>query len=207
LLLASCGGVVVSKSSNGTLTANTQEISFGNTTLNTSSTQSIILTCTGLAHVTITDLAVSGAGFKVSGLVVPATLAPGQSAKLNVQFLPAVAGAATGSLSIKTTSSTSPALQIGLSGMGGAQRAIQAYNIGLTWSAPSGLSTSIAGYQVYRSSSTGSEFLLLTTSINEQTSFTDSDVEAGTTYKYYVTTVDALGNQSLPSNIAEVAVP
>jgi fibronectin type 3 domain-containing protein len=35
----------------------------------------------------------------------------------------------------------------------------------------------------------------------------DATVTAGTTYEYYVTTVDTSGTESTPSNTATVAVP
>ncbi len=79
--------------------------------------QSETLTNTGAATVTISKATPSGAGFSVSGLNPPVTLAPNQSVTFNAIFAPATAGPASGALSIVSNAPNSP-LSIPLSGTG-----------------------------------------------------------------------------------------
>jgi hypothetical protein len=208
LALAGCGGVVVRPSAEAAgpnLSINTISVSFGSVALNGSATQPIVFTSTGKLPVKIDALTLSGSGFSISGMSFPVTLNPGQTATLYVQFAPPVVGAATGQLMVSSNSLPDPVLQVALSAAGKAQTGN--YLVSLTWAAPSGSSNAIAGYQVYRSTADNAQYQLLNPSIDAQTIFTDSDVLSGTTYQYYVTTVDMAGAQSVPSNIAQVTVP
>ena len=63
-------------------------MSFGNVGLNSPVTQSVILTSSGTAPVTVSTAVILGAGFTVSGSTLPVTLNAGQTATLNVQFDP-----------------------------------------------------------------------------------------------------------------------
>ena len=100
------------------LTTSAASLTFGDVTVNTSSTQPVTLTSTGTAPVTISSATLSGAGFAVSGATFPVTLNPGQSATLNVQFDPTAAGAVTGQLTIQSNSSTNSTAVVNLSGTG-----------------------------------------------------------------------------------------
>jgi fibronectin type 3 domain-containing protein len=62
------------------------------------------------------------------------------------------------------------------------------------------------GYNVYRSIGGGS-YQLLNTSVNTPTSFTDATVLSGDSYNYEVTSVDASGVESAPSNVYTAAIP
>jgi fibronectin type 3 domain-containing protein len=106
-------------------------------------------------------------------------------------------------LTITSDSSTNPTLHVPLSGTGHAQ----AYQFSLTWDAPQGSSHPIVGYKIYRSTSGNAQYQLLNPSVIAQTNFTDSAVQSGMTYQYYVTAVDSSGAQSSPSNITEVTIP
>jgi hypothetical protein len=81
------------------------------------------------------------------------------------------------------------------------------HRVQLSWNAPAGTSTAILGYRVYRALANTSGYALLTASIDTQTSFTDSGVVSGSTYDYIVTSVDASGMESTPSNATEVTIP
>lgn len=67
----------------------------------------------------------------------------------------------------------------------------------LTWNAPSpvGGSGTVAGYNIYRTSS-GANFSQINTSLVTATTMTDTAVVAGTTYGYCGTTVDSAGRES-----------
>jgi trimeric autotransporter adhesin len=81
------------------------------------------------------------------------------------------------------------------------QHAIQ-----LNWDPPSSASDTITGYNVYRTTGSGSDYSVLS-SVDTQTSFTDSTVQSGTTYQYVVKSVDANGVESVPSSPVSVTVP
>jgi hypothetical protein len=98
----------------GALSAAPASISFGNVQVGTSQTQSDTLSNTGGTSLTVTQQAVSGAGFSTSGLSFPLTLAPGQSATFSVAFSPQSAGIVNGNLALTNDSSTTP-LNIALS--------------------------------------------------------------------------------------------
>ncbi len=76
----------------------------------------------------------------------------------------------------------------------------------LTWSAPSGSSDPIAGYKVYRAPGGTSSFAVVD-SMDTQAAYTDSGVQGGQSYSYYVTSLDSSGVESSPSNTTTVTVP
>jgi len=64
----------------------------------------------------------------------------------------------------------------------------------------------ISGYNVYRAVGGTTSFAVVN-SMDTQTAYTDSSVQAGQSYNYYVTTVDSSGAESAPSNTTSVTVP
>jgi hypothetical protein len=183
------------------LSANASSISFGNVSLQSFATQSITLTSSGTVPVTINSASVSGTGYTISGLTFPVTLNAGQTATLNVQFDPTMAGAATGQITISSNSAGNGTIAINLSGTG------FSYAVALTWQAPTTSSDPVAGYNVYRAQQGSSTYQLLNPSITTQTTFTDSTVQAGLSYDYYVASVDSNGFLSVPSNEISVSIP
>ncbi len=101
----------------GTLAANPSSLAFGSIQVGTTSSKSETLTNTGSTAVNISQATVSGAGYSISGLSLPATLNPNQSVSFTVSFDPTASGASNGSVSIVSNASNSP-LSIGLSGTG-----------------------------------------------------------------------------------------
>jgi Cep192 domain 4/Abnormal spindle-like microcephaly-assoc'd, ASPM-SPD-2-Hydin len=99
------------------LSASASSLNFGNTLVGTSASQPIALTNTGTASVNLSQVAVAGAGFTVSGFSGAVTLAAGQSFPLNVGFAPTTTGSATGNLSFVSSATNSPTT-ISLSGSG-----------------------------------------------------------------------------------------
>ena len=192
-------GAGVASTSGATLTVNASSITFGNVPLSIPATQSVTLTSTGTANVIVSSVTASGTGFTVSGATFPLTLTPGQSATLSVQFNPTVAGTASGKLVVASNSSTNATATVSLSGVG------VPLAVDLSWSAPS--SGSVAGFNVYRATGTSSSFQRLNPSVSAPVSFMDATVQSGTTYQYYVTTIDSGGAESTPSNTATVTVP
>ena len=78
------------------------------------------LTSTGTAALTINSATLTGTGFSVSGATFPVTLNPNQTATLQVQFDPASAGAAAGTLTIASNASSNGTASDRLSGTGAA---------------------------------------------------------------------------------------
>jgi Abnormal spindle-like microcephaly-assoc'd, ASPM-SPD-2-Hydin len=183
------------------LTVNSSSVSFGSSALNSKATQTLTLTSAGTESVTISSAATSGAGFSTAGLTLPATLAPGGSATLNVVFDPTSPGTANGVLVIASNSSDNNNLSIPLQGTG------VPMGVQLTWNSPASEDDPIAGYNVYRAPRSSSQFQLLTQSPDAQTAYTDSTVQTGQTYNYYVTSVDTSGAESTPSDTTSVSVP
>jgi hypothetical protein len=176
---------------------------FGSVPVGSTATLSLRLISSGTAAVTVSSAALTGTGFSDSGATFPVTLTPNQSVTLQVQFDPAAAGAASGQLTIQSDSATGGTTQISVSGTG---TAVQHY-IDLTWNAPSSSADPVAGYNVYRSTDSGSTFTKLNTSPDSQTAYTDNAVQSGTTYVYEVKSVDASGVESSASNQISLPVP
>jgi hypothetical protein len=207
-LTATAGGVSQTFALNlgtgtSTLSVNAASVAFGSVPLNTPATQSVILTSTGTASLTISAATVAGAGFTVSGATLPVTLSAGQALTLEVQFEPTVAGAASGQLTITSNSSTGTTKAIALSGTGTST----SYQVNLSWSAPSSSTDSVVGYNIYRSPNGSSAYQLLNSTEDAQTTYIDTTTQSGLTYDYMVESVDSSGVDSSPSNMAVVTVP
>jgi len=206
-LTAQAGGVTKTYSisvSAGTpgLTLGSTAVAFGNVNLNAPATQTVLLTSSGTAPVTISAASVTGTGFTISGLALPLTLNPGQAATLTIQFDPTTAISVTGAVNLTTNTSAGTAT-IALSGTG----QTTSYEVDLTWGAPSSSSDPVAGYHVYRSANGTSNYQLITSSLDTSTTYADSSVVSGTNYTYYVVSVDGSGKESSPSNSWTAAIP
>ncbi len=183
------------------LSINATSIAFGDVQVNTPVTQSVELTASGLLPIAITAETVEGTGFSISSSTLPLTLAVSQVESIDVTFDPTTAGPATGQLTIVSTSLTSGAAVINLSGSGVLEQ------VNLTWNAPTSSTDPVAGYNVYRAPSGGTSYQQLNLSIVTQSSYVDPNVVSGQTYDYIVESVDASGVASAPSNMASVTLP
>jgi hypothetical protein len=182
------------------LSLNATSVSFGDVVVNNATTQTVTLKSSGTAAVTVNSVAVTGSGFSAAAVSLPAMLNPGQTLVVTLTFDPSAVGAATGQLTISSNASTNSTATVSLSGTG------DPHKVDLSWSPPSGSSDPIAGYNVYRALS-GTTSYGVVDSMNTQTAYTDSTVQAGQTYNYYVTSVDSSGVESAPSNTTSVTVP
>ena len=184
------------------LTLSSSSIAFGDVTLKSPSTQSVVLTSSGTAPLTISAGSVTGTGFGMTGTSFPVTLNPGSSVTLEVAFDPTASGSASGAVTLKTNT-TAGSATISLSGTGQSV----SYTVNLSWNAPSSSTVSIVGYNIYRETSGGSSYQRLNSTVDPETAYTDSTVADGTTYSYYVESVDSSGNVSAPSTPFTIAVP
>jgi hypothetical protein len=182
------------------LNASATSLSFGNVNVSSSSMQNITLTNTGTANVTISNLSVAGAGFNSMGASAGTILAPGQSTSLNATFAPAVSGNVTGSITV-TSNASNGARIVALSGNGIAP---VAHAVSLSW-APS--TSTVAGYNVYVSTVSGSSYAKLTSSPVAMTDYMDSGLQTAQTRYYVVTAVDSNNDESAFSNEVSAIVP
>ncbi len=79
-----------------------------------------------------------------------------------------------------------------------------AHSVNLSWTDST---SSLAGFNVYRSTQTTGPFAKITPSLDTATVYTDSTVQSGQTYYYATTAVDSSGVESSYSNIAQAVVP
>ena len=206
-LTASAGGLTASfglqlnTAGASTLSVNATSLAFGSVVLSTPATQSLTLTSTGTAALTVNSATLSGTGFSMSGATFPVTLSPNQSVTVSVQFDPTTTGAATGQLTITSTSSTNSTAIVSLSGTGAA------HEVNLSWDAPGSSSDPVAGYNVYRSSDGGTSYQELGSVTSSQTSYVDNTVASGQGYDYIVKAYDSSHVESSPSNQTSVTIP
>lgn len=167
----------------------------------TSAPQSVILSNTGNTALAITSLAVTGANagdYSETGNC-GSSIAAGANCTIAVLFTPSAGGAGTAALSIADNATGSPQ-SVSLSGTG-------THDVILSWTAS--VTSGVAGYDVYRGTTSGGESL---TSLNSTPitgiTFSDENVTAGLTY-YYVVTAVAAGevSQSTASNEASACIP
>ena len=152
----------------GTLTATPTSLAFGSVQVGNRTNLSETLTNTGGPTVTISAANLSGAGFSLTGLTLPASLNTNQSVTFTATFTPTTAGAASGSISVVSTASNSP-LTIALSGTGTtagtlavspATLAFGNVNVGSSSALGASLIASGAAVTVNSASSNSSEFVL-----------------------------------------------
>jgi hypothetical protein len=183
------------------LGANPTILSFGKVEVDRNDSLNLMLTNNGNSNVTISSALVSGAGFSKSDNVAGVTLMPAQSAALKVVFAPTAAGNFTGSVTIASNATNSPA-KVLLSGTGGLQAI---HSVLLEWD-PSTSSGAI-GYRVYRGTVSGGPYTRLTAPVIPDMQYEDTSVEAGRTYYYVVTSVDSRGVESGYSGQVAARIP
>ncbi|HEX4005036.1 MAG TPA: choice-of-anchor D domain-containing protein [Acidobacteriaceae bacterium] len=180
------------------LTLSSTTVGFGAVALNTPATQSVTITSSGSAPLTLSAGSVTGTGFRMLGITLPKTLSPHDEATFDVEFNPSTKGAATGTLTL--VSNAAPAA-IRLTGTGQTAE----IKVVLNWKTPPKSADPVAGYRVYRAANGIGAFALLSPPISA-TTYTDTTAVSGNAYKYYVTCVDAWGNESAPTRRFYIAV-
>jgi hypothetical protein len=189
-------GVTITRS----LNASAASLAFGNVAIGSNSNQNITLTNNGNSTVTVGSVSVTGAGYSSSGVAAGQAIGAGQTATLSVLFTPAAAATVSGNVAITSDAINSP-INVSLSGTG-AQ--VVAHSVVLTWTAST---SAVVGYNVYRSTTSGGPYTLITGSPVGGITFTDTSVQAGVTYFYVVTAVDGNGVESVNSNEASATIP
>jgi len=188
---SACGGALVASLSPSSLSFGSQPVA------TTSTAQTIILSNGGSAALSITSLAITGTNASDFAQVADtcgSSLAAGSTCTIGVTFTPSATGQRTATLSITDNGSGSPQTT-SCTGTGSS-------DVILSWDASPSLG--VAGYNVYRGTSSGGESStpLNSTPING-TRYVDENVTAGTTYYYVVKSVGSNGELSGPSNETE----
>jgi hypothetical protein len=184
----------------GQLTVSTSILSFGNVNVGSSSVLGVTFTNSGSANINISNVIIAGPGFTASGIPAGLVLTSGQTASLSATFAPAAGGSVSGSVSVTSDASNSPAT-ITLSGTG-----VQpvAHSAGLSWIASP---STVIGYNVYRATISGGPYTLLNSSVVTTTQYSDANVQSGQTYYYVVTAVDSSNMESSYSNQSSATIP
>jgi hypothetical protein len=182
------------------LSFSTTNVGFGNVDTGLSSTQNILVTNTGNANVSISQIAETGPEFSLSGAGAPVTLTPGQSLTFGVTFAPNAVGSASGTVKVTSNATGSPATIV----LSGAGITATSHSVALNWNAST---STVSGYNVYRSTTSGTGYTKINASLVSGLTYTDSSVVNATTYYYVTTAVDSSGNESTYSNQATASVP
>ena len=186
----------------GAVSLSPNTLSFGTQPVaTTSAAQTLTLNNGGSVPLSISGLTITGTNagdFARIADTCGSSLAGGGNCTIGVTFTPSATGQRTATLTITDNASGGPQTAT-FTGTGSP-------DVILSWGASP--SSGIAGYNVYRGTTSGGESStpLNSTPING-TSYVDTNVTAGMTYYYVVTSVGSNGAQSAPSNETEAFVP
>jgi len=177
-------------------------LSFGSEAIAiTSAVQTITLTNSGTAALSISGITLAGANvadFAEIADTCGSSVAAGGNCTIGVTFTPSLAGSETATISISDNGPSSPQT-VSLSGTG-------TPDVILSWTASS--SSGLVGYNVYRGTTSGGES---TTPLNSTpisgTTYVDVNVTAGQTYYYFLMSVSSGGELSAPSSETAATVP
>jgi len=150
--------------------------------------------------VTISQINLTGAGYSMTGGSAPVTLSPVPKHHAGCAVQSHDGWQHTRKHTVVSNATGSPAT-ISLSGTGVAP--VQ-HSVSLTWSAST---STVAGYNIYRSTVSGSGYTKINSSFVTILTYTDSTVLSGTTYFYVTTAVDSAGTESTYSNQVSAAIP
>jgi hypothetical protein len=182
------------------LTATPSSLGFGSQAINTPVTLTVKVTNNGSGAANITKDGITGAGFS-AGITFPINLNPAQSVNVPIVFTPAASGSVAGNFTL-TSSTGATLLTVPLSGTGFTPTP---HTVDIAWSAST---STLQGYNVYRSTTSGGPYSKISTSISATTLlFTDTTPQSGKKYFYVVTAVATNGVESTASTEVAVTIP
>ena len=173
---------------------------FGKTPTGSSKSFNVNLKNSGKRSLKITSDPVQGSEFSVGTFPLPMTLKPGETVQIPLIFTPTATGRETGNVALANTGQDSK-LVIKLAGTGIDQ---SSHSVALSWQPGD---DHWVGFNIYRSTVDGGPYSKINSSLDSSPNFTDSSVQGGMTYYYCATEVDAQGQESAYSNIAEAEIP
>lgn len=174
-------------------------LNFGSVTVGSSASLQATLTAAN-GSVTISSDGSTSSEFAITGLSLPITLQAGQNLAITIQFTPNASGAASGQVGFTSNAANSPTVEP-VAGAGVAQ---SSHNVYLSWQPGQG---NPVGYNIYRGTAQNGPYQMINSSLDSSTNYTDYTVVAGDTYYYVATEVNAQGEESGYSNIAEAVIP
>jgi hypothetical protein len=92
------------------LSVSPTSLAFGNINVGNNNPKTVTVTNSGTGSVTISSVAVVGAGLSANGIATPMTLTAGQATVLSVVFAPTVVGAVNGTVSVTSNATNSPSV-------------------------------------------------------------------------------------------------
>jgi hypothetical protein len=172
-------------------------LNFGNVAVGATETRTLELSAHS-GNVTIASVSSSSSQFTVLDATLPLTVPAGKDVSLNVAFTPKSSGHPTAALTFASNAADSP-VRAALTGTGTLPF------VSLSWIAST--STEVAGYNIYRKTSSDRSYARINSGLDPDTTYTDTTVIHGTTYYYATTAVNSKGKESDYSNRVEVVVP
>lgn len=185
--------------------------------------QSAVVNGANVTGVNFTATAQVGPTFSISGTITPTTGgsgatvilsgAAGATTTANSTGSYTFAGLAKGSYTVTPNNSGfafNPANQsvtinaANVTGVNFTATAQSTHTVSLTWNAST---STVSGYNVYRTTVSGSSYVRINPSLDASLAYTDATVQNGTTYFYVTTAVDASGNESVFSNEVSAVIP
>ena len=152
------------------------------------------------ASVTVASGNSSSSEFTLGGLTFPLTIPAGNSAGFTVTFTPQANGVANATLTFDSDASNSPTIQA-LTGNGTSPKQ---HTVNLSWDASL---SQVAGYNVYRSTTSGGPYSRINSGLDPSTTYADSAIAGGQSYYYVTTAVNSAGDESGFSNEVQVVIP
>jgi hypothetical protein len=172
-------------------------VNFGNVAVGATETRTVELSANS-GSVTVSSVSSSNSQFAVLDAPLPLTVSAGKDVSLNVAFTPQNSGSPSATLSFTSNAADSPA-RSSLTGTGTLPF------VSLSWIAST--SAQVAGYNIYRKTSSTGPYAKINSGLDPDTSYTDATVIHGTIYYYATTAVNSKGKESDYSNRVEVVVP
>jgi hypothetical protein len=182
-----------------TLGVSPSSLNFGKVVVGSRASLQLTLSASN-GSVTISSAQVNSSEFRLPGLSLPLTIAAGQNVQVTVRFSPNAPGTASGKLTLLSNADNAPNT-VPLSGVG---VAVGSHSTDLSWN-PS--HDPVIGYNVYRGGTKGGPYKKINSVLEASTNYTDSTVNAGATYYYVVTAVNAEDQESSYSNEVRAVIP
>ena len=183
----------------GQLTVSPASLNFGSVVTGQSSSLPASISASG-ASVRVSSAMFGTSEFTLSGVTFPLTLAAGQSASFQVVFTPQASGTASDTASFLSNAANSPAVE----SLGGTGTTPPQHSVSLSWN---GGGADVTGYNIYRSTASGSQGAKMNSTLDASPDYSDSSVQAGQTYYYVTTAVNGSGMESAASNQVKVVIP
>jgi hypothetical protein len=188
-------------------------------------TQAAVITTTDITNLNFVSAAQTSPTFSLSGTISPSSAGSGAAVVLtgpvgatataNSSGAYSFPGLANGTYSVTPSkpgftftpgTQTATVNSANLTGVNftGVASTQAAHSVSLKWDAST---STVTGYNIYRSTTSGSGYVKLNGSPLTNLTYTDGSVSSGSTYFYVATAVDSGGDESPNSNQATAVVP